>query len=88
MMVAELCTLAVLIARDNHRAVVELGLAGASNVPGYLLEHGVRTRFPPSGWDQMESPLAVVELALSAAMAALAAPEMRLCSALGSPQVA
>lgn len=48
-----------------------LGGLGALNIGGYLGERVVRERLRPSGWDHVETPVAVVSLALATAMAAL-----------------
>ena len=48
-----------------------LGGLGALNIGGYLGERVVRERLRPSGWDQVETPVAVVSLALATVMAAL-----------------
>lgn len=48
-----------------------LGTLGAGMVVGYLGEDLVRRRLRRSGWDLVESPLAVVGLALASAMAVL-----------------
>lgn len=74
MMIAEVWALALLAQRDSPGAAAGLGWLGASNVPGYLLERQVRARLRPSGWDPVESPLALAGVALSAAMATLAHP--------------
>jgi hypothetical protein len=77
MMVTEVWALTMLARRASPGAVAVLGWLGASNVPGYLLEQQVRTRLRPRGWDRVESSLAVGGLVLSAAMATLAATQMR-----------
>lgn len=86
MMVAQGWALSVLARRVSSGAAATLGWLGASNVPGYLLERQVRTRLRPSHWDPVESPLAVAGLALAAATAALAGPDMRLHSGDLIPQ--
>jgi energy-converting hydrogenase Eha subunit A len=48
-----------------------LGGLGALNIGGYLGERVVRERLRPNGWDHVETPVAVVSLALATAMAAL-----------------
>jgi hypothetical protein len=48
-----------------------LGALGAAMIGGYLGEAHVRRRLRPSGYDRVESPLIVLALGLSAAMAAL-----------------
>ena len=49
-----------------------LGILGALMVPGYLSERHVRRILSRNGWEPVESPLAVVGIVLSAAMAVLA----------------
>src|SRR3954451_20359135 len=48
-----------------------LGARGALMVPGYLMERSDRRRLRPSGWDAVETPIAVAGLGLAAAMAVL-----------------
>ena len=48
-----------------------LGVLGALMVPGYLSERHGQRLLTRNGWDRLESPLLVVSLALSVAMAAL-----------------
>jgi len=48
-----------------------LGALGALMVPGYLMERSDRRRLRPSGWDAVETPIAVAGLGLAAAMAVL-----------------
>jgi hypothetical protein len=86
MMVAQGWALFVLARRVSSGAAAILGWLGASNVPGYLMERQVRNRLRRSGWDSVESPLAVAGLVLAAAMAALAGPDMRLHSGGLIPQ--
>jgi hypothetical protein len=73
--VANLITQAALtatVARGGGRGAERaLGSLGALYVAGYLGERLVRRRLRPSGWDPVETPLLVVAIGLSAAMAAL-----------------
>ena len=48
-----------------------LGGLGTLNIGGYLGERVVRERLRPSGWNHVETPVAVISLALATAMAAL-----------------
>lgn len=52
-------------------AVHVLGGLGALNLGGYLGERVVRERLRPSGWDPVETPVAVVSMALATAMGLL-----------------
>jgi hypothetical protein len=59
--------------RPTRGAARALAGLGALQVAGYLGERLVRRRLRPSGWDPVESPLALAGLALAGAMAALGA---------------
>jgi pimeloyl-ACP methyl ester carboxylesterase len=59
--------------RPTRGAARALGGLGALQVAGYLGERLVRRRLRPSGWDVVESPLALVGIGLAGAMAALGA---------------
>ena len=61
-----------------------LGVLGAGMVVGYLGEDLVRRRLRPSGWENLESPLAAVGLALAAAMAVAGLGKRRGTGAHGS----
>jgi hypothetical protein len=61
----------VVAARPSRRTQQALGALGALWVAGYLGERLVRQRLGPSGWEPLESPLLVVAIGLSVAMAAL-----------------
>jgi pimeloyl-ACP methyl ester carboxylesterase len=62
---------AVVARRPSRGAARALGGLGALQVAGYLGEQLVRRRLRPSGWDRVETPLAVAGIGLAAAMAAL-----------------
>jgi pimeloyl-ACP methyl ester carboxylesterase len=62
---------AVVARRPSRRAARALGGLGALQVAGYLGERLVRRRLRPSGWDAVETPLAVAGIGLAGAMAAL-----------------
>ncbi len=49
-----------------------LGVLGALMVPGYLSERHGQRLLSRDGWDRLESPLVLVSIVLSAAMAVLA----------------
>ena len=55
-----------------------LGGLGALNIGGYLAERVVRERLRPSGWNHVETPVAVVSLAFATAMAALGLGQSRV----------
>jgi pimeloyl-ACP methyl ester carboxylesterase len=61
----------VVARRPSRGAARALGGLGALQVAGYLGERLVRRRLRPSGWDAVESPLAIAGIGLAAAMAAL-----------------
>jgi pimeloyl-ACP methyl ester carboxylesterase len=62
------------VARQPTRGAARaLGGLGALQVAGYLGERLVRQRLRPSGWDAVESPLALVGVGLAGTMAALGA---------------
>ena len=56
---------------DTRRAGPVLSGLGALMAPGYLAERLVQRRLRPSGWDSVESPLAVAGITLAAAMTVL-----------------
>lgn len=74
----------VLARRPSTVAVRTIGIIGGFNIPGYLSERLVRRRLSPAGWDPLETPLLVVEIALSAMMPLLA---RRVTARLGSRRV-
>jgi len=55
----------------GRAAAKALGGLGALNLGGYLGERVVRERLRPSGWEPVETPVAVVGLGLATAMAVL-----------------
>jgi hypothetical protein len=63
--------------RGQGWAIPALGLLGATMVAGYLAETLVRLRLRPSGWDAVESSIAVAGTALSGLMAVLSARCLR-----------
>jgi pimeloyl-ACP methyl ester carboxylesterase len=62
---------AVVARRPSRGAARALGSLGALQVAGYLGERLVRRRLRPSGWDVVETSLAVAGIGLAGAMAAL-----------------
>src|SRR5215211_4643871 len=62
---------ALVARRPSRGAARALGGLGALQVAGYLGERLVRRRLRPSGWDAVESPLAVAGVGLAGAMAVL-----------------
>ena len=62
----------VLARRPSNVAVRTIGIIGGFNIPGFLSERLVRRRLSRAGWDPLETPLMVVEIALSAMMPLLA----------------
>jgi pimeloyl-ACP methyl ester carboxylesterase len=75
----------VVARRPNRGAVRALGGLGALQVAGYLGERLVRRRLRPSGWDRVETPLAIAGIGLAAAMAALGRQVARQDGPVGSP---
>lgn len=71
MLLAQAAATAQLIRTRTVLAERVLGTLGLGMVVGYLGEDLVRRRLRPSGWDTLESPLAVVGLGLASAMALL-----------------
>jgi hypothetical protein len=69
MLAAQAGAVAVLARRPSRPAELVLGGIGAAMVAGYLGERLVRRRLRPSGWDGLESPIAVAGLGLAATMA-------------------
>lgn len=69
MLVAQAVSTAMVVRGQNDKARRGLGLLGAAMVPGYLGERLVRERLSRSGWDAVESPIAIAGLSLAAAMA-------------------
>jgi pimeloyl-ACP methyl ester carboxylesterase len=81
--------LTVLVARRPSRgAAWALAGLGALQVPGYLGERLVRRRLRPSGWDAVESPLALAGIGLAGAMAVLGSRAERRDGAVRSPSPA
>ena len=70
-LLAQTALTAVVARQPSRGAARALGGLGALQVAGYLGERLVRRRLRPSGWDPVETPLAVVGIGLAAAMAAL-----------------
>ena len=70
-LLAQAALTAVVARRPGRGAARALGGLGALQVAGYLGERLVRRRLRPSGWDPVETPLAVVGVGLAGAMAAL-----------------
>ena len=71
MLVTQAVATGVVLSRDSRRATSTLGWLGAAMIGGYLAERLVRQRLRPAGWEQVETPLVVTGLGLSAAMATL-----------------
>ena len=71
MLAAQLEAIRRLAAGPDDGARRLLGMSGALMTPGYLGEKFVRAHLRPGGWDPVETPLAVVSIALAAAMAVL-----------------
>jgi pimeloyl-ACP methyl ester carboxylesterase len=76
---------AVVARRPNRGAARALAGLGALQVAGYLGERLVRRRLRPSGWDRVETPLAIAGIGLAAAMAALGRQVARQDGPVGSP---
>jgi pimeloyl-ACP methyl ester carboxylesterase len=70
-LLAQAALTAVVTRRPSRGAARALGGLGALQVAGYLGERLVRRRLRPSGWDAVETPLAVAGIGLAGAMAAL-----------------
>jgi pimeloyl-ACP methyl ester carboxylesterase len=76
----------VLVARRPSRGAARaLAGLGALQVPGYLGERLVRRRLRPSGWDAVESPLALAGIGLAGAMAVLGSRAARRDAAVRPP---
>ena len=71
MLTAQAAAIARLAAGPSDGARRALGGLGATMVLGYLMERSDRRRLIPSGWDPVETPIAVAGLGLAAAMAVL-----------------
>jgi hypothetical protein len=71
MLLAQAVATARLVRSTRRRGEVVLGTLGATMVAGYLGEALVRRRLQRSGFDPLESPLAVVGVTLAGAMALL-----------------
>lgn len=69
LLAAQGITTGLLVRRRSALAERALRFLGAAMVVGYLGESLVRRRLRPSGWDRVESPLALTGIALAAAMA-------------------
>jgi pimeloyl-ACP methyl ester carboxylesterase len=76
---------AVVARRPTRGAARALAGLGALQVAGYLGERLVRRRLRPSGWDRVETPLAIAGIGLAAAMAALGRQVARRDGPVGSP---
>jgi hypothetical protein len=70
-LLAQAALTAVVARRPSRGAARALGGLGALQVAGYLGERLVRRRLRRSGWDAVETPLAVAGIGLAGAMAAL-----------------
>jgi pimeloyl-ACP methyl ester carboxylesterase len=79
---------AVVARRPSRGAARALGGLGALQVAGYLGERLVRRRLRPSGWDAVESPLAIAGMGLAGAMAVLGSRADRRNGAVRSPSAA
>jgi hypothetical protein len=71
-LVTQAISTTVLAQGPSTVAVRVIGIISAVNIPGYLFERLVRRRLSPAGWDALETPLVVAEIALSAMMLMLA----------------
>jgi hypothetical protein len=71
MLAAQAAAIVRLAAGPSDGARRTLGGLGATMVAGYLLERADRRRLRPSGWDAVETPVAVAGLGLAAVMAVL-----------------
>jgi pimeloyl-ACP methyl ester carboxylesterase len=87
-LLAQAALTAVLARRPSRGAARALGGLGALQLPGYLGEGLVRRRLRPSGWDAVESPLAVAGIGLAGAMAVLGSRAARRDGAVRSPSPA
>jgi len=72
----------------GRAAAKTLGVLGAVNVGGFLGERVVRDRLRPGGWDPVETPIAVVGLGLSTAMAVLGLGRVARSSVVAHPAAA
>jgi len=84
-LLAQAALTAVVARRPSRGAARALGSLGALQVAGYLGERLVRRRLRPSGWDLVETPLAVVGIGLAGAMAALGSQVERPDGTVRSP---
>jgi pimeloyl-ACP methyl ester carboxylesterase len=84
-LLAQAALTAVVARRPSRGAALALGGLGALQVAGYLGERLVRRRLRPSGWDAVETPLAVAGIGLAGAMAALGGQVERRGGAVRSP---
>ena len=82
-LLAQAALTAVVARRPGRGAARALGGLGALQVAGYLGERLVRRRLRPSGWDPVETPLAVVGIGLAGAMAALGSQAERRAGPAG-----
>ncbi|MDQ3659617.1 MAG: hypothetical protein M3454_00870 [Actinomycetota bacterium] len=71
-LLAQATATVVLARQPSTVAVRTIGIIGGVNIPGYLSERLVRRRLSRTGWDPLETPLLVVEIALSVMMPLLA----------------
>lgn len=78
----------VVARRPSRGAAWALAGLGALQVAGYLGERLVRRRLRASGWDAVESPLAVAGIGLAGAMAVLGSRADRRNGAVPSPSSA
>jgi pimeloyl-ACP methyl ester carboxylesterase len=79
---------AVVVRWPSRGAARALGGFGALQVAGYLGERLVRRRLRPSGWEAVESPLAIAGMGLAGAMAVLGSRADRRYEAVRSPSSA
>lgn len=84
-LLAQAALTAVVARRPSRGAARALGGLGALQVAGYLGERLVRRRLRPSGWDAVETPLAVAGIGLAGAMAALGSQVEQRGGAVRSP---
>jgi pimeloyl-ACP methyl ester carboxylesterase len=70
-LLAQAALTALVARRPGRGAARALGGLGALQVAGYLGERLVRRRLRPSGWDPVETPVAVAGIGLAGAMAVI-----------------
>jgi hypothetical protein len=77
MLASQVYAVARLAAGPDERARTMLRLLGTSMIGGYLSERLNRKLLTPAGFDPVETPIVVVGLAGSVAMAVLSRPQPR-----------